>query len=147
VNARNALLSLSAVAATTLASCGTLNRAGKDLVLGVGTPILMIYGGATDGASSAQDVRAGLDSGGAVEVVAFPFTFAYHAFEHLIYGVVHIVDLPLCLFYGAAELHPYGPEIRPLDIYQGTWFDTWAENNRRKSTDAESGEMVPATDR
>jgi hypothetical protein len=145
VNARNALLSVSAVFVTTLASCGTLNRAGKDLVLGVGTPILMIYGGATDGATSAQTVRSGLDSGSAVEVLAFPFTFLYHAFEHGIYGCVHLVDLPLCLFYGAAEIHPYGPEIRPLDIYQGTIFDKWAEQGRRKSTDAESGEMVPAS--
>ena len=140
MNARTALLSVSALLATTLASCGTLNRAGKDLVLGVGTPVLMIYGGATDGATSAQNVREGLGSGSAVEVLAFPFTFAYHAFEHGIYGIVHLVDLPLCLLYGPAELHPYGPEIKPLDIYQGTWFDKWAE--KKQGTDAESGEMV-----
>jgi hypothetical protein len=145
VNARTALLSLSVGVATTLASCGTASRAAKDLVLGVGTPVLMIYGGATDGATSAQSVRTGLDSGGGVEVLAFPFTFLYHALEHGIYGIVHLVDLPLCLFYGAAELHPYGPEIKPLDIYQGTWFDTWYEEHRARNagTDAESGEMVP----
>jgi hypothetical protein len=131
--------------ATTLASCGTVSRAAKDLVLGVGTPVLMVYGGATDGATSAQRVRTGLDSGGGVEVLAFPFTFFYHALEHGIYGIVHLVDLPLCLFYGAAELHPYGPEIKPLDIYQGTWFDTWYEDSKKgSSTDAESGEMMPA---
>ncbi|MBL8739274.1 MAG: hypothetical protein JNL12_22795 [Planctomycetes bacterium] len=143
MNARNALLSLSTLLTLSLPSCGTLNRAGKDLVLGVGTPILMIYGGATDGATSAQNVRNGLESGGAVEVIAFPFTFAYHALEHGIYGVVHLVDLPLCLLYGPAELHPAGPEIKPLDLYQGTWFDTWAAPKRR--TDAESGEVVAET--
>ncbi len=146
MNARNALLSVSALIATSLASCGTLNRAGKDLMLGVGTPVLMVYGGATDGATSAQNVRAGLDSGSAVEVLAFPFTFLYHALEHGMYGVVHLIDLPLCLFYGAAELHPYGPEIMPLDIYEGTMFDRWAEEHRRRGTDAESGQMVPASD-
>ena len=139
------LLSVTALLCLTLASCGTLNRAGKDLMLGVGTPVLMIYGGATDGYTTAQNVRSGLDSGGAVEVAAFPFTFFYHAIEHGIYGIVHLVDLPMCLFYGPAELHPYGPEVMPLDIYQGTWFDTWAEN-AKMGTDAESGEMVPATD-
>jgi hypothetical protein len=145
VNARNALLSVSCLLLTTATSCGTLNRAGKDLVLGIGTPVLMVYGGATDGATSAQNVRNGLGSGGGVEVLAFPFTFGYHALEHFIYGVVHLVDLPLCALYGPAELHPSGPEIKPLDIYQGTWFDTWYENNRKQGTDAESGEMVPAS--
>lgn len=140
MNARTALLSLSALLATTLTSCGTLNRAGKDLVLGVGTPVLMVYGGATDGYTSAKSVRTGLDSGAAVEVLAFPFTFAYHAFEHALYGVVHLVDLPLCVLYGAAEIHPYGPEIKPLDFYQGTWFD----RDEKSGTDAESGEMVPS---
>lgn len=143
MNARKALLSVFAVAATTLASCGTLNRAGKDLMLGVGTPVLMVYGGATDGYQTSSDVRTGLGSGSPVQVAAFPFTFAYHALEHGIYGLVHVVDLPLCLLYGAAELHPYGPEIMPLDIYQGTWFDNWAAN-AKQGTDAESGEMVPA---
>jgi predicted small secreted protein len=144
VNARTALLSVSALLATTLASCGTLNRAGKDIMLGVGTPVLMIYGGATDGATSAQNVREGLGSGSAVEVLAFPFTFAYHALEHGIYGIVHLVDLPLCLFYGAAEAHPYGPEIKPLDIYQGTWFDKWYEEHR-KDKGATTDEMVAAS--
>ncbi|MBL8754620.1 MAG: hypothetical protein JNK15_15050 [Planctomycetes bacterium] len=146
MNARNVLLSLSALLATTLTSCGTLNRAGKDLFLGVGTPVLMVYGGATDGYNSSMNVRTGMKSGGAVQVLAFPFTFAYHALEHGIYGIVHLVDLPLCALYGAAELiPPSGPEVKPLDIYQGTWFDKWAAP--KKGTDAESGEMVPQSDK
>ena len=142
MNARTALLSVSALLATTLTSCGTLNRAGKDAFLGIGTPILMIYGGATDGYTSAKNVRTGMDSGASVEVLAFPFTFTYHAIEHGIYGIIHILDFPFCLLYGAAELHPYGPEIMPLDFYQGTVFDTWAKKGK-KGTDAETGEMVP----
>lgn len=141
MNARKALISVFALAAMTLTSCGTLNRAGKDLTLGVATPILMVYGGATDGLQTAQSVRTGMGSGAAVQVVAFPFTFFYHAIEHGVYGLVHLVDLPLCLLYGPAELHPHGPEVAPLDIYQGTPFDSWAA---KKGTDAESGEMVPA---
>ena len=142
MNARKALLSVSTLLALTFTSCGTVNRAGKDLMLGVGTPVLMIYGGATDGYASSQSVSDGLGSGGVMQVVSFPFTFFYHALEHGIYGIVHLVDLPLCLFYGPAELHPYGPEVMPLDIYQGTWFDTWADKSKH-GTDAESGEMVP----
>tara|TARA_R110002073_G_scaffold105798_1_gene239123 strand:+ start:736 stop:1269 length:534 start_codon:yes stop_codon:yes gene_type:complete len=140
VNARKALISVFALAAMTLTSCGTLNRAGKDIMLGVGTPVLMVYGGATDGLTTSQNVREGMGSGAAVQVLSFPFTFAYHAFEHGVYGLVHLVDLPFCLFYGPAELHPAGPEVMPLDIYQGTWFD----GDAKASTDAESGEMIPS---
>jgi len=127
----------------TLTSCGTLNRAGKDLMLGVGTPVLMIYGGATDGLQTSQNVREGMGSGAAVQVLSFPFTFAYHAFEHGLYGLAHLVDLPFCVLYGPAELHPAGPEVMPLDIYQGTWFDSWAAKSK-SGTDAESGEMIPS---
>lgn len=123
-----------------MASCGTLNRAGKDAFLFAISPALIIYGGATDGYTSAQSVRTGIEGGGATEVLAFPFTFLYHAFEHTIYGVAHLIDLPLCLLYGPAELHPNGPEVMPLDLYQGTLFDKWAA--KKKGTDAESGEPV-----
>ncbi len=116
-----------------------MNRAGKDLVLGVGTPVLMLYGGSTDGYTSAKSIRTGLGSGSAMEVLAFPFTFLYHSIEHGVYGLFHLIDLPLCLFYGAAELHPYGPEVKPLDFYQGTWFDASPEPS---GTDAESGETT-----
>jgi hypothetical protein len=144
VNARKALLSVSAILALTLASCGTLNRAGKDLFLGVGTPVLILYGGSVDGWESAKAAREGMDSGGAFEVLAFPFTFLYHGFEHTIYGVAHIIDLPLCLFYGLAEIGGVMPEVKPLDIYTGTVFDKWAGSGQSSGTDAETGEMVPA---
>jgi predicted small secreted protein len=140
VNARKALISVIALMAMTLTSCGTINRAGKDIMLGAATPVLMLYGGATDGLSTSQSVREGMGSSAAIQVIAFPFTFFYHAIEHGIYGVTHLVDLPLCALYGPAELHPAGPKIMPLDIYQGTWFDSWADSGA--STDAESGEMI-----
>ena len=143
MNARKVLLSASALLATTLTSCGTLNRAGKDLFLGVGTPILMIYGGSTDGVTSAKNVQEGMGSGDAVGALAFPFTFLYHAFEHTIYAVVHVVDLPFCLFYGLAELHPNGPEVKPLDFYQGTIFDKESDKAGKRGTDAETGETTP----
>jgi hypothetical protein len=140
VNARKALLSLAALMAVSLASCGTFCRAGKDLFLGVGTPVLMVYGGATDGHEAAVGVRKGLGSGSMMEVVAFPFTFAYYAFEHGLYGCIHIIDFFFFPFYGLAELHPNGPEIKPLDFYHGTWFDKWAQSD--KGTDAESGQSM-----
>lgn len=140
MNARKALLSASALLALTTASCGTLNRAGKDVFLGVGTPVLMLYGGATDGFSTAKSIRTGMDSGGAVEVLAFPFTFAYHAVEHGVYGLVHIVDLALCPLYAAAEINQNGEPVMPLDIYTGTGFDTWAYD--KYGTDPESGETT-----
>jgi hypothetical protein len=96
----------------------------------------MVYGGATDGHEAAVGVRKGLDSGSMMEVVAFPFTFAYYAFEHGLYGCIHIIDFFFFPFYGLAELHPNGPEIKPLDFYHGTWFDKWAQSD--KGTDAES---------
>jgi predicted small secreted protein len=133
VNARQALLSVFALLALTFTSCGTFNRAGKDIMLGAGTPVLMLYGGATDGLTTAQSIREGMGSGAAVQVLSLPFTFFYHALEHGIYGLVHVVDLPMCVLYGAAEVAPYGPEVKPIDIYQGTIFDAPAG----ESTDAQ----------
>lgn len=141
MNARNALLAASALLTVTLGSCGTLNRAGKDAMIGVASVPLWLYGGATDGYQSARDVRSGLQGGSVVEVVSFPFTFAYHTLKHVIYWGIHVVDLPLCGLYWMAEVHPYGPEIKPLDFYQGTIFDQPAK--KKSGTDAESGEQLP----
>lgn len=139
MNARNALLAVTIGLTATLTSCGTLRRAGKDAFVGVTSPFLIVYGGATDGYGSARDVRKGLDSGSAVEVLSFPFTFFYHAVEHALYCGVHILDLPLCPLYALTELPPNSPEIKPLDFYQGTWFDEVDGSG----TDATSGETLP----
>ncbi len=132
MNARKALLAVTFGLTAGLTSCGSLNRAGKDAFVGI------VYGGATDGYGSARDVRAGLDSGSAVEVLAFPFTFLYHGIEHALYCGIHVLDLPLCPFYALTEIPADSPGVQPLDFYQGTWFD-----NNGASTDATSGESLP----
>jgi hypothetical protein len=123
LNARNALLAVTLTLTATLASCGSLRRAGKDAFVAVASPVLVVYGGATDGYESARAVRTGLDSGSAVEVLAFPFTFFYHGIEHAIYCGIHLLDLPLTPLYALTELPPASVPIEPLDFYQGTWFD------------------------
>eukprot|EP00904_Undaria_pinnatifida_P001939 jgi/Undpi1/11746/HiC_scaffold_37.g14041.m1 len=116
-----------------------MRRLGKDLTVLVGTPAIAVYGGATDGFATAQDVRNGMESSGVTEVIVFPFAFAYHTVKHAVYCLAHGVDAIGCLFYWPAELHPYGPEVQPLDIYTGTWFDK-DPNEAGSGTDAESGE-------
>ncbi len=143
MNARKVLVSVSALLATTLTSCGTLNRMGEDTMMVVGCPAFIPYAAATDGYTSAKNVREGMGGFSMIEVLALPITFTYHFFEHSVYTLVHAVDLFPCVgVYWLAEIHPHGPEIRPMNIYT-TYFDEWADK-RRSSTDAETGEMVPA---
>lgn len=139
LKARTALLAVSALLAVTMASCGSFRRAGKDVFVGVASPILIVYGGATDGYGTAKGVRDGLGSGSAVEVLAFPFTFLFHATEHAIYCAIHVLDLPFTPFYMMAEIPPGNVPIQPLDFYQGTWFD----GAKTSGTDATSGEATP----
>jgi hypothetical protein len=143
LNVRKVLTAVCALAAVSLSSCGTARRAGKDAFVTIASPVLIIYGGATDGYKSATGVRNGLGGGSATEVIAFPFTFLYHAFEHTIYACIHFIDLPLCLFYGAAELGPNGPVVKPLDFYQGTIFDKESDKAVPSGTDATTGESLP----
>ncbi|MEZ4364679.1 MAG: hypothetical protein R2939_00120 [Kofleriaceae bacterium] len=127
-----------------LGSCGTLNRAGKDLAIGVASPVLMLWNGAVDGAATARMVSDSAGGGWALQTAATPFTFLYHAIEHGCYGLAHAVDLPLCAFYGAAStLYPAGHQVEPLDIYQDTWFDRWAADARR----GEDAELAAARSR
>ena len=143
MNARKVLLAALVLTTVTLSSCGSLRRAGKDAFVGITSPFLIIYGGATDGYDSAVTVREGLDSGSAVEVLAFPFTFFYHALEHFIYCGIHVLDLPLTPFYALSELPPANNDIQPLDFYQGTWFD----QVEGSGTDATTGELPPGYNR
>ena len=124
--------------ALVLSSCGTARRAGKDLGIVASFPVLIPYGGFTDGFTTAQEVTEGLDGGAATQIVVMPFTVGYGLLKHAFYTVVHAVDFFVFPVYGAAELHPYGPEIEPLDYYTGTWFDS----DNKAGTDAESGEVV-----
>lgn len=137
MNLRKTTLAALVLTALALTSCGTGRRAGKDLFIAVTSPAMWFYGGGTDGYTHAQEVRQGLGAGAATEVVVFPFTFVGHAIKHAFYGLVHAGDFILTPLYGLAELHPYGPEIEPLDIYTGTFFD---ESDEASGTDAESGE-------
>lgn len=123
---RSSLLSVLATLTVLLASCGTFHRAGKDALLGVGAPVLMAYGGATDGLATSRAIREGTGCSATAQVAVLPFTTFYHVLEHGIYGVAHLVDLGLCPLYGALEVAPFGPEIEPLDLYGGTVFDEWA---------------------
>ncbi len=116
-------LSIVVILALTLSSCGTMRRAGKDLSVAVMSPGIMLYGGGVDGLQAAKEVREGLGGGALTEIVVLPPAFAFHAVKHLAYGFVHAADFFLFPFYGMADLHPYGPEIKPLDIYTGTIFD------------------------
>lgn len=123
--------------ALTLTSCGTVRRAGKDLFITAATPLTMLYGGGTDAVSTADGVREGLGGGPPTEVLATIPAFVYHALKHGVYGVIHAVDFCLFPVYGVADLHPYGPEIEPLDYYNGTWFDKSKDDD---GVDSDSGE-------
>ena len=122
----------------TLASCGTMRRAGKDLFVVAALPILPIYAGTTDAYNDVKETREAFGGGPFTEVASFPFYFVWHWGKHVLYGAAHGVDFLFTPGYGLAELHPYGPEIEPLDFYTGTWFDTQPDG-MPTATDAESG--------
>ncbi|MHC5065264.1 MAG: hypothetical protein ACYTG5_14955, partial [Planctomycetota bacterium] len=46
-----------------LSSCGATRRFGKDVSMGALTPVLTVYGGATDAYAGSQDVAEGLGGG------------------------------------------------------------------------------------
>lgn len=121
-----------------LASCGTMRRAGKDLGVVVLSPAIALYGGGTDGVAEARNIREGLGGSTFTEVLVLPPAFVYHTLKHVVYAAIHAVDFALFPAYGLAELHPYGPEIEPLDYYTGTIFDE--DPDEKSGTDAESGE-------
>lgn len=118
------------------ASCGTARRAAKDLAITLASPVVVLYGAGTDGAIDAKNIQAGLDSGDAVSVLAFPFTFLYRAVDHGLSCLVHAGDFLVSPIYGIAELggHP-DTKIQPLMIYRG-FLDAEAET----TVDVETGE-------
>ncbi len=118
------------------AGCGTARRAGKDLLITVGSPFVVLYGAGTDGAADAANIQKGFESGDTTQVIFFPFTFAYRLVDHTLAVALHALDLVATPFYALAELNPNGPEIRPLQIYTGTIFDV----EESKEGDVETGE-------
>ncbi len=123
-----------------LASCGAFRRVGKDLTVVLTSPAVILYGASTDAYTSAKEVREGYQANAAVEVISMPFLGLWHGLKHLCWVGVHALDVPLFLVYGPADLHPYGPEIEPLDYYTGTWLD--GEEGEASGLDAESGDSL-----
>ncbi|MHC4078527.1 MAG: hypothetical protein ACYST0_08840 [Planctomycetota bacterium] len=111
-----------------------------DVGVGVSAPVLFFVGGSTDAVNDIQQVDEALDAGPFAQVAAFPFYFLWHGTKHGLYAFIHLLDAPMCVFYGAAELHPEGPEIRPLDFYQ--FWPPWFSESEHGGTDFESGENV-----
>jgi len=120
-----------------LSSCGTMRRADKDLFVTVTSPAIILYGAGTDGLDDAQNIQQGLEAGDGTQALFLPFTFIYRAFDHTICCALHALDFFAFPAYGVAELHPAGPEIKPLQIYTGTFFDL-AED--KSGGDVETGE-------
>jgi len=140
LNARKASFFVAVLLSLTLASCGTMRRLGKDLTVTVLSPAIALYGGGTDGYAAAKNVREGFGENAGIEVIALPFTFVYHTIKHALYCGYHAFDALLFPAYGLAELNDFGPEVEPLDIYTGTWFDKASDG--ASGTDAESGESM-----
>lgn len=138
MNLRSASLCALLLLFGSLSSCGTVRRAGKDLSIAVLSPAVVLYGAATDSIGTAQEAREALGGGPVMETITIPFAFLWRGFVHTIYCTVHAADFFLFPVYGLAELHPYGPEIEPLDFYTGTWFDR--DEKAESGTDPQSGE-------
>jgi predicted small secreted protein len=117
--------------------CGSLRRAGKDLLVTAFSPGIVLYGAGTDGAVDAKNVQVGIDAGDAVQVFAFPFAFAYRVVDHTLSCAVHALDFAAFPFYAIAELHP-DSNIQPLQIYKNTFFDQMGESEEK--ADAATGE-------
>ena len=123
-------------------SCGTAKRFVTDVSVGVSSPVLVVVGGSADAIVDIQEVDKGLNAGPFAQVIAFPFFFLWNGTKHLIYSAIHIIDAPLCIFYGAAEVHPNGPEVKPLDYYRLPWLDAMWDEDEGDATDFESGETT-----
>lgn len=123
-----------------LPGCGTTKRFITDVGVGLSSPVLVVVGGSTDAVSDIQEVDEALDAGPFAQVAAFPLYFLWHGTKHLVYSAVHVGDALLCPLYAAAELHPAGPEIAPLDFYE--FWPPWFGESKEGGTDFESGESV-----
>ena len=119
------------------ASCGTMNRLGKDAYITVISPVLVPAAAAADSYRDATATREGYQTGAVTEVLSYPLFFMWNTVKHTGYCFVHAVDIPLNLGYGISEFMELGPEIKPIDYYDGTWFD----GSTSGGTNADSGEV------
>ena len=142
MNLRKITLASLVFLALALSSCNATRRAGKDGYMLVTSPWWILYGGGTDALATANAGREGVGGSGFTEAIIIPFAFLYHGLKHTVYAFIHGIDLVFYPLYGVADLHPYGPDIEPLDLYTGTWFDK-PEEGSLSSTDAETGEKQP----
>ena len=119
-------------------SCGTWRRLGKDVYITAISPLLIPAAAAADSYRDATATREGYQTGAITEVLSFPLFFMWNTVKHAGYCFVHLLDIPLNLYYGASEMMQLGPEIEPIDYYQSTWFDK--RSGLAGGTNAESGE-------
>jgi predicted small secreted protein len=138
LNLRKAALTTFAVLALSLSSCNTVRRAGKDFTVAILSPGIILYGAATDAVSTTEQARDALGGGSVMQTVTLPFAFLWRGVIHTLYCGAHALDFLFFPVYGLADLHPNGPEIKPLDFYQGTWFDR--DPKEGSAMDAQSGE-------
>lgn len=123
--------------------CQTGRRLGKDLIIGVTSPYVVLHGASTDGVIDAQNIQKGFDANDWLSYVVFPFTFAYRFIDHTVSSAVYVGDILFTPFYALAEIHP-DTDIQPIGIYKGTpigmWPDNVAADDAAASADAETGE-------
>lgn len=129
---------LLAAVVLSLTSCNTMRRLGKDLYVAVpGLVSVVPMAACADSYRDATATQEGYQTGGVTQVLSFPLFMVWNTVKHLGYWGVHVVDIPMNLFYGISEASSFGPEIEPLDYYQATWFD---KQENGSGTDAESGD-------
>jgi hypothetical protein len=121
-------------------SCGTTRRFATDVFITVGSPLIIPYGGMTDGYLDAKNMQTGLEASDGLQVFFIPFTFTFRVVDHTVCCTLHALDIALTPFYAIAEIggHP-DTKIEPMQIYRGTWFDP-AEEKAEVSPDAATGE-------
>ena len=110
-----------------MTSCGTLRRVGKNALITVSSPYVIIHGASTDGVADAQNIQKGFGASDWVQHVVLPLTFAFRFVDHTISTCVYAGDILFTPLYALAEIHP-DTVIKPLSIYQGTPFGPWPDN-------------------
>ena len=148
-------------AAMLTTSCGSLRRLGKDVFIVGTSPLIVLYGAATDGWGDSESFFKNYDPDNRkrmplpqigfadplillhhelpvdpvnwpLAILAFPVTFLLNAVKHTYYCARYAFDIVAFPAFGLAELHPNGPVVEPLDIYSGTIFDIDKRDDDKK---------------
>lgn len=115
-------------------SCQTGRRFGKNALITLSSPYVILHGASTDAAIDAKNIQTGFETGYWMQFLAFPFTFAYRVLDHTWSTAIHVGDMAFTPFYALAELHP-DTKIEPIGIYRGTPFGLWPDDD----TDEDEG--------